>query len=78
MDLHQELHQKIRKIEAVFNIAEVLSLKIDDNYIKRYYRINKIPYSIFHSRKDLIYMGISRDGKFKEDDLLEAARTVEQ
>ena len=78
MDLRQELHKKIEKIEAVFNIAEVLSLKIDDNYIKRYYRINKIPYSIFHSRKDLIYMGISRDGKFKEDDLLEAARTVEQ
>ncbi|MEX0635708.1 MAG: methyltransferase domain-containing protein [Ferruginibacter sp.] len=46
--------------------------------IAKYYQINKIPYSLFHSRDDLIYMGISRDGTYKDEDLLEHAKLVEK
>lgn len=70
------MHNKLREIERVFNINEILALRTDDEYVTRYYRINKIPYSVFHTNSDLIYMGISRDGVYKEDDLLEAARTI--
>lgn len=67
---------KLEVVRKVFNIDAVLALPITKDYIARYYRINQIPYSIFHTRTDLMYMGISRDGLYKEDDLLEAARTI--
>lgn len=78
MSNEQELRKKLAKIQSVFNIKRILSLRINKAYIQKYYLVNKIPYSLFHSSTDLIYMGISRDGKFKEEDLLEAARTVER
>lgn len=71
------LQQKLNVIEKVFNIEEVLSLPVNKEYITGYYRINKIPYSIFHTMSDFIHMGISRNGVYKESDLLEAVRTVD-
>jgi len=78
MNKEQELHSRLEKIQSVFNIKRILSLRVDKEYIQKYYLVNKIPYSLFHNSTDLIYMGISRDGKFKQEDLLEAARTVEK
>lgn len=73
-----ELTEKLECVRKVFNINQVLDLKINNEYIQKYYWVNKIPYSLFHTKTDLIYMGVSRDGIYKEDDLLEAARTVEK
>ena len=72
------LQQKINKISKVFNIEDVSSIIPDKKYIQKYYKINKIPYSLFHTYSDLIYMGISRDGKFKRSDLLAHARLVNE
>ena len=72
-----KLGQRLEKIKKVFAIETLLSIRSDTKYIQKYYRVNKIPYSIFHTSSDLIYMGISRDGIFKEEDLLEAARMVD-
>lgn len=76
--MYQPYTKKIEKISQVFDVDKVLELETDKEYVQKYYKINKIPYSIFHTTTDLIYMGISRDGVCKEDDLLEAARTVEK
>lgn len=78
MENQTEFSKRLEKISKVFDIQKVLSVKINQDYIRRYYKVNKIPYSLFHTNSDLIYMGISKDGKYKEDDLLEAARTVER
>ena len=74
----EELTAKLEKIKAIFDIAKLASLKSNLAYIAKYYRVNKIAYTLFHGRDDLIYLGISRDGLFKRDDLLEAARATEK
>jgi ubiquinone/menaquinone biosynthesis C-methylase UbiE len=74
----EALKKKIKTIQAVFDLEGVLSLKPDKEYIQKYYKANKLAYSFFHTYSDKIYMGVSRDGIYKEDDLLEAARTVEK
>lgn len=78
MTTKNNLKDKLAAIERVFKIDEVLSLKLDKSYIQKYYQANKLAYSLLHTRTDKMYMGVSRDGIYKEDDLLEAARTVER
>jgi len=70
------LKEKLENIKKVFDIEKLLALKMDMSYIQRYYRLNKIPYSLFHSRAGFIHMGISRDGVFKESDLQASAEFV--
>lgn len=72
------LKRKLETIEKVFDVRKILDLKPDKTYIQKYYKINRLAYTIFHTSTDLIYMGVSRDGIFKESDLLEAVRTVEK
>jgi ubiquinone/menaquinone biosynthesis C-methylase UbiE len=74
--MNKTLENKIDTISNVMNISKITELHPDNNYIARYYSLNKIPYTIFHTRTDFVYMGISKDGIYKEDDLLEAARIV--
>ncbi|MFH1648317.1 MAG: class I SAM-dependent methyltransferase [Patescibacteria group bacterium] len=74
--ISQELAKKLDKVKSIFDIEDIVKQDPDDRYIKKYYKTNKIPYSIFHTPTDLIYMGISRDGKYNRDDLLEQARVV--
>ncbi|HET7529039.1 MAG TPA: class I SAM-dependent methyltransferase [Candidatus Saccharimonadales bacterium] len=78
--LKNDLKKRLAKVDKVFNADKLLQLEPDDKYIQSYYRASKIGYSLFYSSSaaDRMYMGISRDGAFKESDLLEAARTVEK
>lgn len=73
----EKLDTKLEKIVKVFNIDEIFSIKRDNEYVAHYYKINQLAYSLLHTINDRMYMGISRDGKYKPEDLLEAARTVE-
>ncbi|PIN92818.1 hypothetical protein COU54_05380 [Candidatus Pacearchaeota archaeon CG10_big_fil_rev_8_21_14_0_10_31_24] len=76
--MEDNLNKKLDSLARVFDLKKVMNLKTNKEYIKRYYLINKLPYSMLHTKTDLIYMGISRDGTYKENDLLEAARMVEK
>lgn len=78
MNFLHELEAKVADINEVFAINKIAALKPDNAYIKKYYKINKIPYSLFHTKTDLIYMGISRDGEFKDEDLLGQAKFIEE
>ena len=73
----QDLQTKLARIKKVFDIKKVLLVKTDISAIAKYYRINKVAYSLFHSKKDFVHMGISRGGKYQEADLLEHARLLE-
>ena len=73
----KELKAKIQDLGKVFDLQKVLNVKSNKEYIKKYYRINKFPYSLFHTTSGLIYMGISRDGKYNHEDLLEHARIIQ-
>lgn len=72
------LTTKLQAIGKVFDIPEILKISPDSNYIQKYYKLNRLAYTLFHTSTDLIYMGVSRDGVYKASDLLEAGRTVEK
>ena len=78
MQYHYDLPAKLQMIGKIFSIKDVLALAVEEDYIKKYYWINKIPYSIFHHFGNAVHMGISRNGQYKNDDLYEQARTIER
>ena len=42
-----ELETKIERIKGVLDIEKIVSLSADQGYVKKYYQLNKIPYSLF-------------------------------
>jgi ubiquinone/menaquinone biosynthesis C-methylase UbiE len=77
MDAKDSLRFKLDLLQKVFNTKSILSIQPDKNYIQKYYKANKLAYSLFHTYSDQVHMGVSRDGVYKENDLLEGARIVE-
>lgn len=75
---NDQLQLKLNTIQKVFNVEQIKNLKTDNDYVQRYYKVNQLAYSLFHTFSDRMYMGISKDGVYKSDDLLEAARVVEK
>ena len=51
------LEDKLKNVRRVFNINRLDSIEIDNSYISKYYKVNQIPYSVLHTKSDLIYMG---------------------
>jgi ubiquinone/menaquinone biosynthesis C-methylase UbiE len=72
------LSKKLSRIRSLFPVQDIKQKRMDLEYVASYYKTNRLAYSLFHTMSDAMYMGISRDGKYKQDDLYEAARTVEK
>jgi len=70
------LEEKIDKISNIFEISKIEAIKVTTEYIQRYYKVNQIPYSLFHSKEDLVHLGISRNGVFTKNDLTAQALFV--
>lgn len=64
---------KLARIQRVFDLGVIRNLHPDNRYVQEYYRDNRFACSLFHTSSDRMYMGISRDGLYKPDDLLEGA-----
>lgn len=75
---HEVLIKKLDAIQKVFSIDEIMRVSADSTYIRHYYKVNKYMYSLFHTRTDFVHMGISRSGVYKEEDLHEQAKIVEE
>jgi ubiquinone/menaquinone biosynthesis C-methylase UbiE len=71
-----ELESKLDKLRKIFALEKIVNIKSDNSYIQKYYKVNQIPYTYFHSG-EYVHMAISKDGIFKKDDLLEAPRIIE-
>ena len=69
------LQHKLNQVKKIINVNKLINFRIDKKYIKRYYFINKLPYSFFHSSK-YIHFAISRDGIYKKEDLEEEAKFI--
>lgn len=63
------LKSRINRLERVFDLEKILQIRPDKRYIQNYYKINKLPYSIFHSKENLIHMGVSKGSEFNPNDL---------
>lgn len=70
------LEQKLELLARFYDLEAIKNLQPDNHYVQQYYQASQLGYTIFHTRTGLMYMGISRNGKFQTQDLLEAARTV--
>jgi len=73
-----DLTKKLRIIEKVFDVQTVLRIPITEKYVQKYYKVNQWAYSFFHTRSDRIYMGISRNGVYSEEDLSAHAKFVDE
>lgn len=62
MATSSNLKHKLNQIKKVFDLNDLLALHPDKEYIQKYYKANKLAYSLFHTYSDKIYMGISRGG----------------
>lgn len=74
--MENELQSKLNKLQQFFKLEEVVSQKLNQSYVDDYYLVNKLPYSFFHSKKRFVHMGVSKDGTYKEDDLLHHAKAI--
>ncbi len=74
----QELNFKLQQIQKVFDIDKIINLKPTTASIANYYKLNKIAYTFFSNKTDLLHMGISRSGKYSNKDLLEQAKLVDK
>jgi len=73
-----ELEKKLNRISKVFDVSKIINLRVDKEHVRDYYDINYLPYSLFHDRHDFVHMGLSRDGSFHKDDLLQQAKLVDR
>lgn len=64
------LKSKLLHIKNVLNINDLLTRNGDTNDVAKYYKLNKLAYSLFHNKKGFVHMGISDSNSFKEEDLL--------
>lgn len=76
MQAKPSLQERLALLTRYYDLESIKNMEPDAHYVRQYYQASQLGYTIFHTRTGLIYMGISRDGKFKTEDLLEAARTV--
>ncbi|MCX6794627.1 MAG: class I SAM-dependent methyltransferase [Candidatus Falkowbacteria bacterium] len=61
--------EKIKKIKKTRNFSYLLDEKQDKEAIKKYYRVNKLAYLLFHNTSGYLHMGISENEKYKKSDL---------
>ena len=73
--MSQDLAEKLHIIERVFG-KNLSAIQTDASYIQEYYRVNRLAYSLFHSRSNFVHMGISRTGTYRKEDLSESTRIV--
>ena len=71
-----DIYSKLEQIKKVFDVEKITDINPDKSYIQKYYLANRLAYTIFQSSKGYIHMGISRDGIFKLEDLIEPAKFV--
>ena len=72
------LKEKLSKLSKVFDLDEILNAPTDTKSVAKYYKVNKLAYTLLHSREGFVHLGISYDGKFKKSDLWEQAKIVEK
>ncbi|MBU0534836.1 class I SAM-dependent methyltransferase [Patescibacteria group bacterium] len=74
----ETLEEKLKRVKLVFNIDEVISRRTNLDDIKNYYRVNIIPYFLFHNKRDFVHNGISRGKRYSDKDVYEQPKIVEK
>lgn len=70
------LKSRLDEVQNFFDTDKILNRPAHPTQVARYYRYNKLLYHFINSREGFVHLGISYDGRFKEDDMREPARIV--
>jgi len=76
--MKKNLTEKLNDINSIFDTEYLVQENVNSEVVKDYYRSNKLSYRIFHNWGAFLHMGISRDGVYKNLDLLEQVKEVEK
>jgi arsenite methyltransferase len=71
------LKQKLDDIKSIMEIEHLLEEKNSKEIVKRYYLVNRIAYTLFHSMKGYVHMALSEDGRYHAKDLEKMPQEVE-
>jgi len=72
------LEQKIGDIKNIIDINHLLEEENSKEIVKKYYLVNRIAYTLFHSVKGYVHMALSEDGKYHAKDLERMPQEVEK
>jgi SAM-dependent methyltransferase len=72
----RELHRRLERVRATFDIERILKQRMDTVYIQRYYRATWFPYWLWNSRRGYVHLGITHDGVFKSSDMESGLRII--
>lgn len=73
------LSRKLRKIEKIINIKKILARDADNpKNIAKYYKKNRLAYSLFNSHNGFVHMGISDNDSFTDADFYKQAKIVSE
>ncbi|MEM1277871.1 MAG: methyltransferase domain-containing protein [Pseudomonadota bacterium] len=73
-----EVARRLGRLARFFDLDEMARAKADQRTINEYYRANQFAYSYFHSKTNVLHMGVSETGTFKEDDFWYQARHIDR
>lgn len=71
-----KLHYMLNQVKKVQNIDSLLKQKQDKKEVKKYFRVNRIAYRLFHNLAGYEHCGISRNHKFKREDLVVGLKDI--
>jgi len=72
------LKKRLAKTRAVFDVDAMAALHANKVWVQTYYRVNRIPYTLFHSADNILHVGVTREGGFKRADLFAQPALVNQ
>ncbi|MFA7244058.1 MAG: class I SAM-dependent methyltransferase [Patescibacteria group bacterium] len=76
--IDQKINQDLNIVRKRIDIDAVLKNEYQGKGVKKYYRINRLPYIIFYDRSGMMHSGLSYDGKFKKLDYLGPIKIIEK
>lgn len=72
------LKKYLKIIESNFNIKRLIGEEQQNKQIRDYYLINHFAYLVFHNRKGFMHMGLSKNNKYSDDDLLGQLKIIQK
>ena len=72
------LEEKIGRIKQVLDVKGLINQKQDKHQIIDYYRTNRIAYLLFHNRQGYLHMGLSKNGIYSKEDLIQPVLQIEE
>lgn len=74
----ETLDEKLARVKSVFDINQIINRNTGLDDIKKYYRVNIIPYFLFHNKEGFVHNGITRGKKYSDEDVYEQPKIAEK